>query len=407
MKCQVGDLVTKPTSNMDKQVHIIAVGNTFEEAENSAKRALDAIIIETKMDTSVSLSSIGAKAKSLFGKYCAACRVCDGVYCAGMVPGMGGIGTGQSFMNNLRALAKYQLVQKVIHDIDRPSLSTTFLGMEFSLPVIAAPITGAVTNMGGAITEDEYAQIVVSSSAAAGTIACVGDGATPGKYRIGLDAALKERGHAIPVFKPRSQEEVLQRVREAVAVGCPAIGIDVDGAAFVTMRSKGQSVSAKSVDQLRSIIDEVDVPFLIKGVMSEYDAEAAVRAGASAIIVSNHGGRVMDHMPGAADVLAGIISAIRGDVLVVLDGGIRTGEDVLKGMALGADLCMIGRPIAIAAVGGGDEGVSLYWQDMKDQLERAMILTGTESIKNVTEEILMSASHQNPTVRRVLRVIKS
>lgn len=388
VKARPGDTVVAPTSNMDKQAHIIAVGDSYEDCEAIIQRALSLVRIETRTERVSVMSDYHARARNAFGKWCRACRVCDGVFCAGMVPGMGGIGTGQSFMNNLSSLARWRLNERVLHPVSQPRLAKVFLGMELSLPVLSAPMTGAVTNMGGATTEEEFAAAMVEGAVAAGVIACVGDGATPEKFRIGLDAAARVQGRAIPFFKPRDQDEVRFRLRAAIAAGCPAVGMDIDGAAFVTMKARGQSVGPKTEEQLRELIEECETPFLVKGVMHPADAEAAVRAGAKAIIVGNHGGRVMDHMPGGADVLAEIVRAVRGDAVIVLDGGIRSGEDVLKALALGADFCMIGRPVAIAAVGGGAEAVELYWRDLKCQLERSMILTATPSTEQVDAGIL-------------------
>jgi 4-hydroxymandelate oxidase len=88
------------------------------------------------------------------------------------------------------------------------------------------------------------------------------------------------------------------------------------------------------------------------------DAVAALNAGADAIVVSNHGGRILDHTPGTADILPEIVSAVKGKALILVDGGLRTGYDVLKMLALGADGVLIGRDIIRAAVGGGKEGVA-------------------------------------------------
>jgi len=389
LKCKIGDEVQKPASNMDKQAHVIAAADGYEDCEAVIQRAFERIRIETESEKSLTLAAVNATAANLLGRICRACRVCDGVYCAGMVPGMGGAGTGQSFMNNLRALRRHGLVQSVIHSVSRPVTGLRFLGVDLDLPVLAAPITGAVTNLGGLITEEEYAEAVTAGSAASGTIAGVGDGASADKYRVGLEAAARLQGRAIPFFKPRPREEVLERIHAAVAAGCPAVGMDIDAAAFVTMRSRGQAVGPKSVAELRSIIKACPVPFIVKGVMNPRDAQAALKAGAKALIVGNHGGRTMDHMPGGADVLPAIARAVRGRVPVILDGGVRSGEDVLKALALGADLCMIGRPVAIAAIGGLADGVSLYWRDLREQLERAMILTGTKNVRKVDARILV------------------
>lgn len=391
MTAAVGDMVTSPTNNMDKQGHVIAVADHHEGCAAIVKKALELIQIETKTDRVLTMNEVQLRARNLFGKFCRACRVCDGVYCAGMVPGMGGIGSGYSFMANLEALARYRMVESLIHSAGHPQTAAVLFGHALSLPVIGAPVTGAVTNMGGGITEEDFASAMVHGSLAAGTISCVGDGATPEKYRIGLEAASQAEGRSIPFFKPRAKLEVMARMRAAHAAGCLSIGMDIDGSAFVTMRSKGQSVGPKSFDELKSIIEECEVPFTVKGIMTAADAEMAVKAGAKAIAVGNHGGRVMDQMQGGAEVLPEIVSAVKGSVVIILDGGIRTGEDILKALALGADLCMIGRPVAIAAVGGGAEGVALYWKELKDQLERAMILTGTESVAKVRPGIIRPA----------------
>jgi biotin carboxylase/isopentenyl diphosphate isomerase/L-lactate dehydrogenase-like FMN-dependent dehydrogenase len=388
IKAQVGDTVSTPTSNLDKQGHVIAVADSREECEGIVGKALKAIRIETQTDHVLAMPDVHIRARNLFGKWCRACRVCDGVFCAGMVPGMGGIGTGQSFMNNLEALARYRMIERLVHDVTDPVTRKNFLGIALSLPVIAAPVTGAVTNMGGATTEEEFAAAMVQGARAAGTISCVGDGATPEKYRIGLQEAAAAQGFVMPVFKPRAHNEVMTRVRAAEAAGCRWIGMDIDGAAFVTMKAKGQSVAPKTLEQIRAIVSECQAPFFIKGVMNPRDAELAVKAGAKGLIVGNHGGRVMDQMPGGAEVLPEIVAAVRGSAVIVLDGGIRTGEDILKALALGADFCMIGRPVAIAAVGGGAEAVTLYWSELKAQLERVMILTGTASCDAVDAGVI-------------------
>lgn len=381
-------------SNLDKTGHVIAVGETREEVERTIRSALAAIRVETTSEPEpLTMHSIEKRARGMFGALCRACKVCDGVYCAGMVPGMGGIGTGRSFMNNLAALARYRLAERVVYDARPVDPGADFLGTPIALPVLTAPITGAKTNMGGAITEEEFCRRMVRGSIAAGTIPFVGDGATPEKYRVGLAALEEAGGKGVPVFKPRPNEAVLERIRAARAAGVLAIGMDVDGAAFVTMRAKGQVVEPKSVEDLRRFVEACeDTPFVVKGVMNPRDAEAAVAAGAKVVIVSNHGGRVMDFQPGAAEVLPDIVRAIGGDATIVLDGGIRSGEDVVKGLALGADLCMIGRPVAIAAMGGGAEGVELYYRELRAGIERVLTLTGRSRIEEIGPDVLLPAA---------------
>ena len=122
--------------------------------------------------------------------------------------------------------------------------------------------------------------------------------------------------------------------------------------------------------------------------MTPEEAQMAAETGAAAIVVSNHGGRVLDHTPGAADVLPEIAHKVKGKVIIFCDGGIRYGTDVLKLIALGADAVLVGRPLIHGAFGGGQEGVALMLNKMKGELVNAMILTGTGSIRNVSKDIL-------------------
>jgi len=166
------------------------------------------------------------------------------------------------------------------------------------------------------------------------------------------------------------------------------VGVDVDAAGIIGMVRAGEPVGPKTGKAWREIIASTGLPFILKGIMTVEDAQAAVEAGAAAIVVSNHGGRVLDHTPGTAEVLPKIAEAVRGDVFILADGGVRSGVDVLKMLALGAHAVLVGRPLAIAAVGGGAEGVVMVLNQYADQLRSAMILTGCASLDEIDESIL-------------------
>ena len=122
--------------------------------------------------------------------------------------------------------------------------------------------------------------------------------------------------------------------------------------------------------------------------MSAEEAVSCAEAGAQGIVVSNHGGRVLDGMAGTADVLPDIAAAVKGRITIFVDGGIRHGEDILKMLALGADAVLIGRPAAVAAVGGGAEGVKLLLDTLKRQLMDAMMITGVRDLSHVPANIV-------------------
>jgi len=327
-------------------------------------------------------------AKEKLKPYCRVCPVCNGVACAGEVPGMGGVGTGSSFKANFEALNRIKLNLLTIHDVRNPDTEIEFFGQKLSLPVMAAPITGTTYNMGGAITEDVYTQEVIVGSIMAGTVGWTGDGADPLMYGSGIDAIKKNDGKGIPIIKPRAQDEIIKRIRLAEEAGALAVGVDIDGAGLVTMALKGQPVSPKSPSEIEDLVKATKLPFILKGIMTLKEAEIAYNLGVSAIVVSNHGGRILDHTPGVAEVLPEIADKLKGKITIIADGGVRSGVDVLKLLALGADAVLIGRPVVVAVFGGGREALKLYFDTIKSELKQAMLLTGVASVKNVPKEIL-------------------
>lgn len=329
------------------------------------------------------LKEIRKKAKEMLEGYCRVCQVCDGRVCAGEVPGMGGIGTGSSFRANLKALEKYRVNLRTLHCATDPDTGAEIFGRGISYPILAAPITGASYNMGGRMTEREFIGAVIKGSRLAGTIGMCGDGGDPGFFDSGLEAIAGEEGNGIAIIKPRASEAVKERMARAEKAGAVAVGVDVDGAGLVIMAQHGQPVGPKSEVELKELVSATKLPFIVKGVMTVDEAVVAARAGASAIVVSNHGGRILDHTPGAADVLPRIAAELKGSLTIMADGGVRSGVDVLKLLALGADAVLVGRPLVVGAFGAGPGGVRFVLEKMAAELKQAMILTGCSGIRDI------------------------
>jgi 4-hydroxymandelate oxidase len=336
----------------------------------------------------MNIAEIRQATRERFKGTCRVCRVCDGRACAGEMPGMGGTGTGSSFIANVEALAAVQLNLRTIHDAVEPDISLELFGYKLSMPVLAAPTAGVHLNMGDAMPEADFVMAIIGGTIAAGSVGMTGDGPGPVIYNTGIDVVRANGGRGIPIIKPRLAEEIVIRIRQAEEAGAWAVGTDVDAAGIIGMVRAGEPVGPKTVEAWKEIIAATDLPFILKGIMTVEDAEAAVEAGAAAIVVSNHGGRVLDHTPGTADVLPEIAEAVKGDVFVLVDGGVRSGVDVLKMLALGANAVLVGRPLIIAAVGAGAEGVTAVLDQYADQLRSAMILTGCASLDEIDESIL-------------------
>ena len=340
-------------------------------------------------------ASIRNSARERMQGHCRVCQRCDGRACAGEVPGMGGLGSGSSFRANIEALDRVRLAMRCLHGAAQPETATELLGLKLAMPVLAAPIGGVAFNMGAApqnpVDEAAYAEAVICGAKDAGIIGCGGDGVGALIPESAFAAIRLAGGQGIPFIKPWEGDFLWQRLESACATGCGVLGMDVDAAGLVTLRLQGRPVSPKTPAELSAIAGFVHghgAKFMIKGVMTVKDALIAAESGVDAIVVSNHGGRVLDGTPGTAEVLPGIAAALEGRLPVLADGGVRSGTDVLKMLALGADAVLIGRPFSVAAIGGGREGVAAYAAEIKAALTSAMALTGCRDVASVSRDIL-------------------
>ncbi|MGH7359604.1 MAG: alpha-hydroxy acid oxidase, partial [Candidatus Rokuibacteriota bacterium] len=127
-------------------------------------------------------------------------------------------------------------------------------------------------------------------------------------------------------------------------------------------------------------------PIALKGIMSAADARLAVERGVDAIIVSNHGGRQLDHAPAPIDVLPEIVDAVEGRAEVILDGGVRRGSDVVKAIALGARACMIGKAFNYGVAALGERGVELAIDILAREIDRALALLGRTSLAQLDRD---------------------
>lgn len=135
-------------------------------------------------------------------------------------------------------------------------------------------------------------------------------------------------------------------------------------------------------------MQEIDVPFIVKGILSVKGALKAKEAGAAAIVVSNHGGRVLDDTPATADVLEEIVQAVGKDMTILVDGGIRSGQDIFKALALGADGVLIARPFVNMIYGAQEEGVKALVDQLEQELIDTMEMCGASTIQEITRDMV-------------------
>lgn len=337
----------------------------------------------------LSLEEVRESARGKLKGICGVYKSCDGAdirFCQGhgygSPIGIGGVGSGASFANNVKALEKIRLVSSLIGPDFQPDTRFDFFGRTLSMPIMAASVSG-VNSFGGdaVISEREFCRAVVAGCKDAGTIGWRGDSFN---YTLenpwGIEAIAEAGGWGVQIVKPRDQATVKAFIRKAEAARCVAVGIDIDGHGSNAMVRHKQPVYRKSTAELSDLVSFTTLPVIIKGIMTVADAEKAVESGAAAIVVSNHGGRVLDHTPGTADVLPVIAAAVGAKITVIADGGIRNGYDALKMLALGAKAVLVGRDVVRAAVGAQTQGVRAQMQYLQEDLAKAMKMTGCETL---------------------------
>lgn len=319
---------------------------------------------------------------------CRVCKACNGVVCAGEVPGMGGKDSGSAFVENFKSLQDVKINMRVIHNVSNPDTSVELFGKKMKAPIFAAPITGTTLNMGGKISEKEYITPVVEGCIESGIFPMVGDTAVDSFLMDNLDVLKENNGQGIVFIKPWENHDIIKKIKLAEEAGAFAVGVDVDACGLVTLSMHGKTVVPKNVEALKELKAATKLPFIVKGIMTVEDAMLAVEAGVDAIVVSNHGGRVLDCTPGAADVLPAIAQAVDGKLTVLVDGGVRSGVDVLKLIGLGADGVLIGRPFVTASFGGGREGVEMYVKKIVGEFEATMRLTGCQTVGDIDGKVI-------------------
>ena len=328
------------------------------------------------------------EAQTCMGPHCSACPVCNGKACKNRIPGPGSKGSGTVFMKNYEKWQEICVNMDTIHENWEADTEMELFGRKFAVPVLAAPIGAMKAHYGEKYDDDTYNEILIPACTEAGIAACIGDGINPAIMEGAAEILKKYDGNAIPTIKPWSMD-LVQHKMELVKQADPfAVAMDIDAAGLPFLRGQQPPAGSKTVDELKQIAGWAEKPFILKGIMTVSGAKKAMEAGAAAIVVSNHGGRVLDHCPATAEVLPEIADAVGGKMKILVDGGIRTGMDIFKALALGADGVLIGRPFVTMIYGGGAEGVRLYVEKLAGELADTMEMCGAKTLKDIDRSIV-------------------
>ena len=316
---------------------------------------------------------------------------------------------------NVDVWRRWRLRPRMLVDVGDVSTATELLGSEVSMPIVVAPV--AFQRMAHEDGEPGMAR----AAAEAGTLMCLSTIATARASEVAEAAPGGHRWFQLYCFRDRAVTQAL--IDEATEFGYEAIVLTVDAPrlgwrerdlrsgfvvpASVTVPSVAAALGADKpigvaeafalLDptitwaDLEQLVSGCDLPVLVKGVLSAEDAELALEHGAAGVIVSNHGGRQLDGVAPSAEALPEVADAISGRGLVLVDGGVRRGTDVLVALALGADAVMVGRPALWGLAADGERGALRVLQILRKELELALALAGCPSPGAVTGEHVRAA----------------
>lgn len=331
---------------------------------------------------------IMALAQGQMGPHCKTCPVCNGFACKNTIPGPGAKGTGTGFIRN------FQKWQEICVNMDticeNKPVDTTFslFGETYDYPFFAAPVGAMTLHYGDKHNDSSYNNILVAACAKNGIAAFTGDGVITDVYAAACTAIASQNGRGVPTIKPWHTSLIFEKIDAAKAAGAKFLAMDIDAAGLPFLKNQVPPAGSKTVEELKEIIDYAGIPFVIKGVMTVKGAKKALEAGAAGIVVSNHGGRVLDNCPATAEVLPAIAEAVGGKMAILVDGGIRTGMDVFKALAMGANGVLIGRPFVNVVYGAGEDGVKDYVQQLGDELKDTMAMCGVHSLSEISKDCI-------------------
>ena len=323
------------------------------------------------------------ESKKWIGPYCKSCPICNGKACKNHIPGPGAKGSGTVAIKNYEAWQNVNLAMDTICDNKPIDTSLSIFGKTFKYPIFAGPVGAVAMHYSDAYNDMTYNEVLVSACKEAGIAAFTGDGLNPDIMKEATKIIQNQEGIGIPTIKPWAKEVVQEKFELAKQCGAFAVAMDIDAAGLPFLKNCNPPAGRKSVAELKEIINQAPVPFIVKGIMTTQGALKALEAGASGIVVSNHGGRVLDGTPSTASVLEDIVQSVDGRMKVFVDGGIRSGVDVYRALLLGADAVLIARPFVNMIYGAGKQGVQALVNQLGSELEDTMAMCGVHTLDQI------------------------
>lgn len=270
-------------------------------------------------------------------------------------------------------------------DSTESSTELELFGETFTTPVMVAALSGLDTGLND-IRSNGMVEIA-KGAAAAGAVMWSGIGSEQELREI-IDTGAK----TIKIIKPYADEDLIfEKISQAERYGALAVGMDIDFV-FGSKRNKGFAksypVSPKTQADIKRYVNASKLPFVLKGILSEHDAKKALEVGAAAIVVSHHGGSVLDYAVPPLMILPSIVKVISRQIPVFVDCSISSGTDAYKALALGAKAVSVGRAVMAGLAAEGADGVRKVLEGITEQLHWVMNITGVADCYSFDPDII-------------------
>ena len=319
---------------------------------------------------------------------CRVCEECNGLGCGNIIPGPGSKAPGNGAHENWKAWREIYLNLDTIGPDIPSDTSCELFGRRLALPLISAPIGSLRVQFDPTDDVREYNDACIAACYQKGILACFGSGRDASVVPRGLESGKRHGNVAIPVINPYPTETILGLLEQINQAEPAAVSLVIDSVGLPHAGKKANRLGAKTIEELKQLKSAAKVPLIIKGIMTGKGAEKAIEAGADAIVVSNHGGRALSDAAPTAVVLPEIAAAARGSVRIIVDGGIRSGMDLFKALALGADAAMVCRPFMISWFGAGQEGIEAFIDKIQAELAETMYMCGARTVREIREDMV-------------------
>ena len=282
---------------------------------------------------------------------------------------------------NLRYFERFGFKFRMI-DSEEASTETTLFNRKFKTPILSGALSGMAD-----ITEKPLSKIALGLKDS-GSMMWVGIASSEQVKEV-----LETGCPTVRIVKPFKEiEAMVQELKEAEAGGAMAVGTDID---FFYGAKRGEKIFApramapKSVSELKKLVAATKLPFILKGVLSAEDAEKALQIGAGGIVVSNHGGAIIDYAAHPLEILQGVKKVIGHKIPIFVDSGFRRGSDVMKALALGADAVLVGWLLIMGLAANGSQGVTEMIDTVTGELRRIMSVTGCRNLSAINNKVLV------------------